>query len=184
MDSSVYIKSVVANAADLDNMLTRLAQKINQHYADIKEPVICIGVLYGCLPFFSDLLKRLQFNTRAEFIVAASYDGKTKQSHKPIVSDSMLRLSLKGRHVLIIDDIVDTSQTIKLIKKALSAHQPASIQSVACVVKEHHEEALKEVTWWGIKAPDEFLFGYGLDYKDLYRYTNFIAVFNKAMLKK
>jgi hypoxanthine phosphoribosyltransferase len=152
-------------AAQIDEQIKRLGAEINRDYKD-KNPLF-IAILNGSFMFASDLFKELEGEPEICFIKLASYKG-TKSTGNVITSIG-LDESLKGRHVVILEDIVDTGKTLNEFLPQLNDQQPASLKIVALL---HKPDALQypvTIDYLGFSVPDKFLLGYGLDYDGLAR---------------
>ncbi len=155
-----YIK-----AEEIKEQVYKLAQQINEDYAD-KKPLF-IAILNGSFMFASDLFKELTINAEICFIKLASYKG-TKSTGNVITSIG-LDEPLNGRHVIIVEDIVDTGKTLHEFLPQLINQQPASLKIAALL---HKPEALAHplnIDYLGFNVPNKFLLGYGLDYDGLGR---------------
>lgn len=155
-----YIK-----AEEIKEQVNKLAQQINTDYAD-KKPLF-IAILNGSFMFASDLFKELTINAEICFIKLASYKG-TKSTGNVITSIG-LDEPLNGRHVIIVEDIVDTGKTLHEFLPQLINQQPASLKIAALL---HKPEALAHpltIDYLGFEVPNKFLLGYGLDYDGLGR---------------
>jgi hypoxanthine phosphoribosyltransferase len=155
-----YIK-----AGEIQEQINKLAQQINQDYAD-KKPLF-IAILNGSFMFASDLFKELTIDAEICFIKLASYKG-TKSTGNVITSIG-LDMPLTDRHVIIVEDIVDTGKTLHEFLPQLVSQQPASLKIAALL---HKPEALKHplsIDYIGFNVPNKFLLGFGLDYDGLGR---------------
>lgn len=138
------------------------------------EPVTAVCILKGSFMFYADLLREMNLDLSCDFIAVSSYFGKTKSSGDVRMSLDLSQ-PVRGRHVLLIEDIVDTGLTMDYLVKLLEAREPKSITNIALLFK---PEALKkkvEVDYAGFKISNEFVVGYGLDYQGLYRNLPYIA---------
>lgn len=152
-------------AAQIDEQIKRLGAEINRDYKG-KNPLF-IAVLNGSFMFASDLFKELDCEPEICFIKLASYKG-TKSTGNVITSIG-LDESLKGRHVVVLEDIVDTGKTLHEFLPQLTDQQPASLKIVALL---HKPDALQHpitIDYLGFSVPNKFLLGYGLDYDGLAR---------------
>ncbi len=155
-----YIK-----AQEIQKQIDKLAKQINEDYAD-KKPLF-IAILNGSFMFASDLFKELTIDAEICFIKLASYKG-TKSTGNVITSIG-LDMTLTGRHVIIIEDIVDTGKTLHEFLPQLESQQPASLKIAALL---HKPEALVhplKIDYIGFNVPNKFLLGFGLDYDGLGR---------------
>ena len=161
-------------AAQIDEQIKRLGVELNNDYEG-KNPLF-IAILNGSFMFASDLFKELTVGAEICFIKLASYKGTRSTGH--VITSIGLDESLKGRHVIILEDIVDTGKTLSEFLPQLRDQQPASLKIVALL---HKPEALKypiTIDYLGFNVPDKFLLGFGLDYdglgrnlKEIYRLT-------------
>jgi hypoxanthine phosphoribosyltransferase len=151
--------------AQIAEQIERLGVEINNDYAG-KRPLF-IAILNGSFMFASDLFKQLTVDAEICFIKLASYKG-TKSTGNVITSIG-LDESLKGRHVIIIEDIVDTGKTLSQFLPQLHEHQPASLKIASLLHKPDALEYPVSIDYLGFKVPNKFLLGYGLDYDGLGR---------------
>ncbi len=152
-------------AAEIDAQIKRLGEEINRDFQG-KKPLF-IAILNGSFMFASDLFKELTIDAEICFIKLASYKGTRSSGH--VITSIGLDASLKGRDVIILEDIVDTGKTLNEFLPQLIDQQPASLKIVALL---HKPEALKHpitIDYLGFNVPDKFLLGYGLDYDGLAR---------------
>ena len=152
-------------ALQIDEQVKRLGNEINKDYAG-KNPLF-IAILNGSFMFASDLFKELTVDPEICFIKLASYKGTISTGH--VITSIGLDEKLKGRHVVILEDIVDTGKTLNEFLPQLRDQQPASLKIVALL---HKPTALKypiTIDYLGFNVPDKFLLGYGLDYDGLAR---------------
>jgi len=152
-----------------------LAERINRDYAERENPLF-LGVLNGAFLFMSDLVRRIGFPCEVSFIKLASYDGTDSRGE---VSELIgLAHEIRGRHLIIVEDIVDSGTTIDHLMRILQERAPASIEVAALLFKP--DVCRKDFPLrYGMAVPNDFLIGYGLDYNgfgrnlpDIYRLTN------------
>ncbi len=152
-------------AQQIDEQIKRLGEEINKDYAG-KNPLF-IAILNGSFMFASDLFKELTVDPEICFIKLASYKGTISTGH--VITSIGLDEKLKGRNVVVLEDIVDTGKTLNEFLPQLRDQQPASLKIVALL---HKPSALKypiTIDYLGFNVPDKFLLGYGLDYDGLAR---------------
>ncbi len=143
-----------------------VANKINAEYIG-RRPLL-VPVLNGAFMFASDLLKELKLDCELSFIQAASYHGTTKSTGNPIVAIG-LNQSIEGRHVIIIEDIIDTGVTLSKIIPEFLAQNPASVKVASLLLKPLALKTDLKVDYVGMEIPNDFIVGYGLDYDGLGR---------------
>ena len=150
-----------------------LGQKISSDYAG-KEPIL-IGILNGVVFFFADLVREMTIPSKIDFIRAASYgSGMTSSGTIRLTKD--VELPIQGKHVIIIEDIVDTGLTLSRIVKKLKERDPESIKICALIDKTERREKEIVIDYCGFQVKEGFLAGYGLDYDEQYRYLPDIYV--------
>jgi len=154
-------------------MVRRLAAEISRDYHD-KNPVL-IAVLKGSFVFLADLVRLLDFPLEIEFIRLSSY-GKGKESSGRIKVVQGLRSEVRGRHVLIIEDIVDTGLTINFLLDYLRQKKPASVRLCSLTDKPSRRKSAVTIDYLGFTVPDRFLVGYGLDWDEKFRYLPDICI--------
>lgn len=149
-----------------------LARRISADYSEVEE-VVLIGVLRGCYIFLADLSRCLKIPRRIEFIAVSSYEHKTTPGTLRLIMDT--RTDITGKHVLIIEDIVDTGQTLHYLLDMLGARKPASLKT--CTLLRKPDRLVKDVhiDYLGFDIPDLWVVGYGLDYADRYRALPYIG---------
>lgn len=152
-------------AADIDEALVKMAIRLKEDY-DGKQPLF-LAILNGAFIFAADLFKKIDFEAEICFIKLASYKGT--KSTGTVITSIGLDQSLRDRHVIILEDIVDTGKTLTEFMPQLRDHQPASLKIAALL---HKPEALQyplTIDYLGFEVPNKFLLGYGLDYDGLAR---------------
>jgi hypoxanthine phosphoribosyltransferase len=140
-----------------------------------------IGALTGCMLFMADLVRAIDVPHRIGVVQASRYRGATTRPGELTVDLGLLP-DIRGRDVLIIDDIFDTGITMEKLVTSLQKREPASVRTVALLVKEGRSEVEMEPDFFGFKIPDVFVVGYGLDYNDDYRHLPFIEALDEADL--
>lgn len=163
-----YISSEV-----IDKAVREVAQKINVDYQD-KIPIFLI-VLNGAIIFASDLLKNLTIDCEVSCIKVSSYDGMIRQDEvKTLIG---LKSEIKNRDIIIVEDIVDTGNTIDTLINLLLPEQPASIKIATMTYKEEAYSKAHKIDYVALRIPNKFIVGYGLDYDELGRnYKNIYQV--------
>jgi len=164
---------VYLSEADIRARVRELAQKINDEYGN--EEITAICTLKGSVVFFTDLLRHLKMPVSCEFLGVSSYGNHTESTGEVKVTLD-LNEPLNGRHVLIVEDIVDTGLTLSYLLDYLRAKKPASIRTAALLFK---PQALKvkslQIDFIGFEIPNRFVVGYGLDYAEKFRGLPYIG---------
>ena len=157
----------------LQARIETLARAIEADYAG--KNLLLVGILRGAIMFMADLARRLSLPAEMDFMAISSYGDATESSGVVrILKD--LDTSIEGRHVLIVEDIIDTGLTLKYLMENLQRRHPASVAVCALLDKEKDREKLLEPAYVGFKIPDRFVVGYGLDYAQRYRNLPYIGV--------
>ncbi len=167
---------VMIPAEEIDRAVSRVAERINEEYAHTETPLF-LGVLNGSFMFMSDLMKKIEFNCELSFVKLASYEG-TNSTGK-VQSLIGLNNDLKGRHVIIVEDIVDTGRSIAHMIEELRGLNPASVEVCTLFFKPNSYAEKYPIRYRAMEIGNEFIVGYGLDYdqmgrnlKDVYVVTN------------
>ena len=165
---------VLISENDIKVRVNELAAQISSEYAD-KGELVLIGVLKGAFIFLADLSRQLTIPRHIEFIAVSSYEhGSVPSGAVRLVMD--VRASIEGRHVLIVEDIVDTGHTLHYLINMLESRRPASVRACALLHKAHKTEVDIEVDYIGFTIGDEWVVGYGLDFAEQGRTLPYIGV--------
>jgi hypoxanthine phosphoribosyltransferase len=165
------VERTLLSEAQIDTRVRELAAAISADYRG--EEVLLVGVLRGAFIFLADLARRLTVQNRVDFIALASYDG-TESGAVRLLMD--LREDVAGRHVLLVEDIVDRGRTLDYLLRLLGARRPASLRCCALLRKPARLEIAATVDYLGFDIPDEWVVGYGLDYADQHRTLPYVGV--------
>ena len=152
--------------------MRQLGRSLARDYGG-KDPLL-VGVLRGAVVFLADLMRAADIPLAADFIAVGSYGGTTRSSGVVKITAD-LSVSIEGRHVLIVEGIIDTGRTISYLRRNLQTRHPASLKVVALLDKIERREVEVELDYVGFTIPDQFVVGYGLDYRGLYRNLPSIA---------
>jgi hypoxanthine phosphoribosyltransferase len=168
------IGQIVVGADDLQARIGELGKEITADYSS--SPPLLVGVLKGAFMFMADLAKSIDLPVEFDFMAVSSYGAATRSSGVVrIVKD--LDLDLTDRHVLIVEDIIDSGLTLHFLRKNLFARGPASVEVCALLVKDGLQKVDPELRYEGFRIPPEFVIGYGLDAAERYRNLPYVAVF-------
>jgi hypoxanthine phosphoribosyltransferase len=169
-----HIERVFINEAQLQTRIVEMAQQIEADYARLDD-LLLICVLKGGYIFLGDLSRALKRPHTIDFMGVSSYgSGISSSGAVQIIMD--LKQPIDGRHVLIIEDIIDSGRTLSYLRHNLLARQPASLKICTLLNKPSRREIEVPIDYIGFDIPDEFVVGYGLDFGELYRNLPFIAV--------
>lgn len=157
---------VMIPAEKIDEAVSAVAERINADYGDKPTPLF-VGVLNGSFMFLSDLIKKVEFNNELSFVKLASYDGTSSTGEvKSLIG---LNNSIEGRHVIIVEDIVDTGESIEHMVNELESHKPASLSVCTLFFKPGSYRKQIPIKYRAMEIGNEFIVGYGLDYNQLGR---------------
>jgi hypoxanthine phosphoribosyltransferase len=172
MSDEPPIGKILVGAEDLKRRVGELAEEINRDYAGLD--LLLIGVLKGAVFFVSDLMRRLTIPVEVDFMAVASYGSATRSSGVVrILKD--LDAVIEGRHVLIVEDIVDSGLTLQYLLRNLAGRHPASLEVCALLIKPERRKVDLQTRYVGFEIPDEFAIGYGLDHAERYRNLPYVA---------
>lgn len=158
---------------EIQRRVHELAEAIETDYAGADE-IVLLGVLRGAFIFLADLARKLRIPRRIDFIALSSYEnGSEFSGGVRLIMDS--RISVTGKHVLIVEDILDSGRTLSYLLETFEARHPASLRSCVLVRKPGQEVPIS-VDYLGFDIPDEWVVGYGLDFGDHYRALPYIGV--------
>ena len=165
---------VLISEEEIQKRVTELAAEISNDYADADDLVL-VGVLKGAFIFLADLSRQLSIPRTIEFIAVSSYgSGSRSTGAVRLVMD--VRGNIEGKHVLIVEDIVDTGHTLKYLMGLFESHRAASVKTAALVRKAERAEVDVNVDYLGFDIGDEWVVGYGLDYAEQNRTLPYIGV--------
>ncbi|MBO1520390.1 hypoxanthine phosphoribosyltransferase [Oceanisphaera pacifica] len=150
-----------------------IGEQINKHYQGVDE-LVMVGLLRGSCIFMADLCREITLPVRLDFMTASSY-GSSTESNRDVRILKDLDDEIHGKHVLIVEDIIDTGYTLSKVKEILSLRQPASLTICSLLDKPERREVDVPVDWVGFTIPDEFVVGYGIDYAQRYRNLPYIG---------
>lgn len=164
---------ILLTAAQIQERVAEMARDIARDYHE--RPVTIVGILTGCLMFLADLIRHLDLRLRIGLVQASSYRGETKTAG-PLTIDPSLLPDVRGRHVLLLDDILDTGNTLAQIVQRLQGLAAASVHTAVLLRKRGRQVVPLEPDYSGFDIPDAFVVGYGLDYNDEYRHLPYIGI--------
>jgi hypoxanthine phosphoribosyltransferase len=157
---------VLVPSEDIQAKVRELGEQITGDFRS--ENVLLVGILRGAVVFLSDLMRHLELPCEIDFMEVSSYGTGTQSSGVVrIIKD--LEEDITGRHVLIIEDIIDTGLTLSYLRRTLLQRKPASLEICALLSKPSRRQVELDVKYLGFEVPDEFVIGYGIDYAGAYR---------------
>ena len=172
------IERILYSEEDLAQCVQRLGAEISKDYEG--KEIFAVAILKGAVVFFTDLIRAINVPVQLDFMAASSYGASTKSSGTvKILKD--LDFSVEGKHVLIIEDIIDSGLTLHYLLRIFKERGPASVKLCALLDKPERRKAPVKIDYSGFTVPDEFLVGYGLDYAEKYRNLPCIGILKKEI---
>ena len=162
------IEKIILSPEQIHSRIQEIAQDINQHYQDTVREIILITLLDGAIVFTADLIRHISVPLRLDCLRVSSYGDSTNPETAPRILGS-LKSDVQDKHVLLVDDILDTGNTMKKVFNEVSSKNPASLKTCVFLDKPERRENNFQADWSGFNIPDEFVVGYGLDYAGRYR---------------
>lgn len=175
------ILKVLLSREDIQRRVQELGDAIYDNFRD-KDPMF-VGVLNGCFIFMADLVRASQMKSELEFISVSSYQNGTRSTGVVQITRDLQR-DITGRHIIVVEDILDSGNTLYFLKNYLLAKGAASITIVTLLDKPARREKPIVADYVGFEVPDEFVVGYGLDYAQQYRNMPYIGVLKPEVYSK
>lgn len=175
------IKQILLSAEQIADKVKELGEKITRDYAG--KQLLVVGILKGSNMFMSDLIRQINMPMQMDFMIVSSYGNATESTGVvKIIKD--IEEGIKDKHVLIVEDIIDSGLTLKYLKQILDTRNPASVKLCTLVDKPARRKEKVAVDYVGFELPDEFIVGYGIDYAEYYRNLPYIAVLKPEVYEK
>ena len=159
----MQLKKLIDKKA-INNNIKQMGADITKYYQN--NPITVVSILKGSLLFTSDLIREIDIEMNIEFLKIASYKGTKRKSIK---SDSSIDFNIKGKNILIVEDIVDSGNTVNYIVSEFRKYNPNSIKIATLLFKPNSYNFNMKIDWIGFNIKDDFVVGYGLDYNELHR---------------
>jgi hypoxanthine phosphoribosyltransferase len=176
-----HISKIIVSAEEIEDRISELARQIDRDYSGV-EQLLLIGILRGAFIFMADLTRQLQTAHVVDFMALTSYNKNISSGEVRILMD--LRESIRGQHILIVEDIVDSGGTLNHLYHTIQEREPASLHACVLVRKKREHDPLHiPVNYVGFDIPDVWVVGYGLDYDNQYRTLPYIAELNPDVYK-
>lgn len=173
-DYREFLSEVLIDETTLQNRIRELAEEINRDYAG--EDLLLICILRGALPFLVDLVRHLTVRVSIDCMAISSYGVGARASTGNVRVTYDLQTNIAGRHVLLVEDIIDSGHTIAHVLEMLQTRRPKSLKVCALLDKESRREAIVPIHYRGFVIENRFVFGYGLDIDEYYRNLPFVGV--------
>ena len=175
------ISEVLYSAETIADKVATIGAAIAVDYGE-QRPLI-VGILSGCFPFVADLARAIDIHVEVDFMAVSSYGGGTTSSGV-VRTLKDLNTSIEGRHVLLVEDIIDTGLTLHYIMENLRTRKPASLEVCSLLDKTEARNKNVPVKYRGFECPNAFVVGYGLDYDGLYRNLPYVGVLRPEIYRK
>lgn len=179
-----YVKKILVSTKEVKAGITKAANWINKRYAHCKKRPILLGILKGAVPFYAELVMQLNFDLHFDFMTLSSFRGNMKAVSDPKIVTKLLN-DIRGRDVIVVEDVLDTAKTLAVLKKYLLGKKPHSLKFVVLADKVDMRVVPFKADYvcFSFKG-SPFLVGYGLDIKEVARNLPYIAEFDKKYLNK
>ncbi|HEU9339224.1 TPA: hypoxanthine phosphoribosyltransferase [Streptococcus pneumoniae] len=172
------IKKVLVSHDEITEASKKLGAQLTKDYAG-KNPIL-VGILKGSIPFMAELVKHIDTHIEMDFMMVSSYHGGTASSGVINIKQDVTQ-DIKGRHVLFVEDIIDTGQTLKNLRDMFKEREAASVKIATLLDKPEGRVVEIEADYTCFTIPNEFVVGYGLDYKENYRNLPYIGVLKEEV---
>ena len=166
------IERILLTRDEIEDKVSEVGRRITEDFRD-RDPIF-VGVLKGCFIFMADLMRHVDIKCSMDFMAVSSYSGTSSTGAVKINKD--LSQDIEGRHVIIVEDILDSGVTLSYLKRYLMGRKPASINIVTLLDKPARRKADVYADYSCFEVPDAFVVGYGLDYNEHYRNLPYIGV--------
>ncbi|MCY3781102.1 MAG: hypoxanthine phosphoribosyltransferase [Chloroflexi bacterium] len=170
-----YLAEILLDEETLQSRIAQLGAQITSDYADC-EDLLLLCILKGGVMFLSDLSRHIHVPHMIDFMAASSYGAGVRQSSGSVRIDMDLRMDVKAKHVLVVEDIIDSGYTLAFVIKTLKNREPASLKLCALLNKQSRREVDIEVDYIGFDIENKYVFGYGLDLDERFRNLPFVGV--------
>ncbi|WP_066637193.1 hypoxanthine phosphoribosyltransferase [Desulfolucanica intricata] len=175
------LEKVLITEQELEERIKELGEQISRDYAG--KEILVVGILKGAMIFLADLVRSITVPTYFDFMAVSSYGAGARSSGVVRILKDLDR-PIEGRHIIIVEDIVDTGLTLNYLVQNLQARNPASLKICTLLDKPSRREVEVTIDYNGFSIPDEFVVGYGLDYNERYRNFPSIGVLKREVYVK
>lgn len=180
-----YVKRILVDRKEVEAGIAKAARWINRNYAKCKKEPILLGILKGAIPFYGRIAMRIKMPVKFEFIRLSSFRGQMQAVGEPVILSDLLLKDIKGRDIIIIEDVADSARTLSVLVKYLKNKKPKSVRTVVLADKPDLRKTkfTPDYACFTFKG-NPFLVGYGLDIKEVARNLPYIAEFDTKYLNK
>lgn len=173
----MFIGTPLISEEKIQNMVKKIAQRISKDYSN--RDLLVIGILKGSFMFFSDLIRYINVPLKVDFLIASSYIKDTSSGEIKI--HYFPKEEIQGKDVLLVDDIIDTGISLKVIRDKILSMNPSSLKICVFLNKKERRVVDVPVDYVGFEIPNKFVVGYGLDYQEMFRNLPYITIFKKEL---
>ena len=174
------VKEILFSSEQITEVTKKLGQQISVDYAG--KQLVLVGMLKGAMPFMMELTKNITIPLEMDFVQASSYHGGTSSS-TTVVFKKDIDTSVSGKHVILVDDIVDTARTVTKVLEIFKERGALSIEMCCMLDKPEGRVVPYQPKYVGVVIPNEFVIGYGLDYNEYYRNLPYVAIVKEEVYK-
>jgi hypoxanthine phosphoribosyltransferase len=171
-----FLAETLVDEASLQARVKELGAEISRDYADSDGTLLLICILRGGVPFLVDLMRHITIPHMLDFMAISSYGKGARESSGNVRLTMDLQTNIRDKHVLLVEDIIDSGYTIASVLELLETRQPKSLKVCSLLDKEERREADVPIHYRGFVIPNKFVFGYGLDLDEYYRNLKFVGV--------
>ncbi|MGL4647225.1 MAG: hypoxanthine phosphoribosyltransferase [Mycoplasmoidaceae bacterium] len=176
------VSKILITKPEIQKAIELAAKWIDEEYKNVKDDIVLVGILKGCVPFMGQLTTQIERDVSLDFMLFSSFRGTNKaQSLPELIKD--IEINIKDKHVLLVEDIIDSGHTILYAMKKLKEKKPASMKLITFLNKVGVRKVDLEPNYSCFEIPNEFIVGYGLDYEEKCRNWEFIGVLKKEYIK-
>ena len=178
------IKTILFDEKQIDEMTSKIASQIDKDYEDTSKKLLLVGILNGVVVFMTDLMRKIKRPLEIDFMKVSSYGSGTKTSGKIDILLDIKRSDLSELDVIIVDDIIDSGNTLSCLVERFKSKGAASVATCTLFDKPSRRMVEFVPDYCGAEIPDEFIVGYGLDYAESYRTLPFVGVLKSEVYEK
>jgi len=173
----MFIGTPLISEEKIQTMVKKIAHRISKDYSN--RDLLVIGILKGSFMFFSDLIRYINVPLKVDFLIASSYIKDTSSGEVKI--HYFPKEEIQGKDVLLVDDIIDTGISLKIIRDKILSMNPSSLKICVFLNKKERRVVDVPVDYLGFEIPNKFVVGYGLDYQEMFRNLPYITIFKKEI---
>lgn len=171
-----FLAEILVDERSLQARVKELGAEISRDYADTDGSLLLICILRGGVPFLVDLMRHITVPHMVDFMAISSYGKGARESSGNVRLTMDLQTNIRDKHVILVEDIIDSGHTIASVLELLETRQPKGLKVCALLDKEERREAVVPIHYRGFSIPNKFVFGYGLDLDEYHRNLTFIGV--------